>query len=96
MSTKKQRERRAKTAVERRARALKETSATGLRRILRWPEVVAMTGRGRTAIAEDIKAGLFPAPVPLGGTAVGFLVTEVEDWVAARVAERNQHSETVE
>jgi prophage regulatory protein len=96
MSTKKDRERRAKTAAEQRARALRETSAVGLKRILRWPEVVAVTGRGRTSIQDDINNGRFPKPVPLGGRAVGWLLTEIEAWIAARAAERHQHIEAAE
>ena len=43
-----------------------------LRRILRLPEVEAVTGKKPSAIYESIAAGTFPAPVPLGPRAVGW------------------------
>jgi prophage regulatory protein len=72
-------------------RALTETANSGLRRIIRWPELEAMTGRGRTAIQQDIVEGRFPKPIPLGGRAVGWLIEEVEAWIAARAAQRDPH-----
>jgi prophage regulatory protein len=51
-----------------------------LRRILRLPKVEELTGRKRSAIYEDIAAGTFPAPVPLGPRAVGWLEDEIADW----------------
>ncbi|MEQ1881281.1 MAG: AlpA family phage regulatory protein [Burkholderiales bacterium] len=32
-----------------------------------------------------IKDGVFPKPVPLGPRAVGWLESDVSDWIAARV-----------
>lgn len=51
-----------------------------LRRILRLPKVEELTGRKRSAIYEGIAAGTFPAPVPLGPRAVGWLEDEIADW----------------
>ena len=59
-----------------------------LRRILRLPEVEAVTGRKRSAIYEDIAEGTFPPPVPLGPRAVGWLEDEVADWQEQRIAAR--------
>lgn len=51
-------------------------------RILRFPEVVTRTGLSRSSVYGRIKAGEFPAPVPLGdGRAVGFLEQEVSQWI---------------
>jgi prophage regulatory protein len=76
--------------------ALVETAASGLRKIVRWPELEIMTGRRRSAIQIDILKGAFPQPIPLGGRAKGWLITEVEAWIAARAAERHQHGEAAE
>jgi prophage regulatory protein len=86
---------RAATSAARLQRALQETTHAGLRRVVRWPELIAMVGRGRTAIQQDIIERRFPAPIPLGGRAVGWLIEEVEAWIAARAAERN-HIEAAE
>lgn len=51
-------------------------------RILRFPEVVKRTGLCRSSVYGRIKAGEFPAPVPLGdGRAVGFVEREVNSWI---------------
>jgi prophage regulatory protein len=80
---------RAAARARRHQQALAETTSSGLRRIIRWPQLEAMTGRGRTAIQQDIVAGRFPKPIPLGRRAVGWLVEEVEAWIEARAAERH-------
>ena len=60
------------------------------RKIIRRPEVEQRTGLGRAAIYELMSDGLFPRQVPLGPTkSVGWLEHEVEDWIEARIAERD-------
>ncbi len=55
--------------------------------ILRLPQVKARTGRSRSSIYADIKAGRFVAPINIGPRAVGWLEHEVDAWIAARVVE---------
>ncbi len=90
------RARRSAKRAARRQQALLETSRSGLRQIVRWPELEVMTGRGRTSIQQDIIEGHFPRPISLGGRAVGWLLKEIEAWIAARAAERDQHIEAAE
>jgi prophage regulatory protein len=71
-----------------RERARAAANASGQRRVLRIAEVEAVTGKTRTRIYEEIGAGVFPAPVPLGERAVGWLSDEIEAWLAQRIAER--------
>jgi prophage regulatory protein len=59
-----------------------------LRRILRLPEVEQMTGKKESSIYEDIAAGIFPRPIPLGLRAVGWLEDELVDWQQAQIAAR--------
>jgi prophage regulatory protein len=70
-----------------------------LTRIIRLPEVEKVTGRKRSAIYEDIASGLFPAPVPLGPRAVGWLENEILDWqercIALRDERRAQQATTI-
>lgn len=54
--------------------------------ILRLPEVLSRTGLSRSSIYLRIANGEFPAPVSLGGRAVGWPETEVEEWLAEKVA----------
>jgi prophage regulatory protein len=58
--------------------------------ILRLPAVKARTGLSRSTIYHMIARGVFPAPVPIGARAVGFLSTEIENWIACRIAVRER------
>ncbi|MCE4373865.1 AlpA family phage regulatory protein [Xanthomonas hortorum pv. hederae] len=42
----------------------------------------------QTTIYDRIKKGTFPKPVPLG-TLVAWLESEIDAWIAARVADRS-------
>ena len=52
--------------------------------LLRLPQVLAMTGRGRTSTLDDVKAGTFPKPIKVGSASL-YLQSEVQAWIAARV-----------
>jgi prophage regulatory protein len=52
--------------------------------ILRVPQTVARTGLSRSSLYAFIKAGKFPPPISLGARAVGFLSSEVDEWIEAR------------
>ena len=54
--------------------------------ILRRKQVEARTGLARSTIYHYIKAGTFPRPVPLGPRAVGWIESDVSNWIAERVA----------
>jgi prophage regulatory protein len=58
-------------------------------RILRLPDVKQLTGLGKTQIYEGISTGTFPRPVPISVRAVGWIESELERWVAQRIAARN-------
>jgi prophage regulatory protein len=53
--------------------------------ILRRKQVQARTGLARSTIYQHIKAGTFPRSVPLGPRAVGWLESDVNNWIADRV-----------
>ncbi|WP_374488935.1 helix-turn-helix transcriptional regulator [Zoogloea sp.] len=57
--------------------------------ILRRPEVEARVGLRRSALYQRIKAGSFPAPVQLGPKSVGWVESEINEWLVARVAARD-------
>lgn len=56
--------------------------------ILRRKQVEARTGLSRSTIYQRISLGEFPAPVSLGARAVGWIESEITDWLANRIAER--------
>jgi prophage regulatory protein len=55
--------------------------------ILRRPQVEARVGLKRSTLYQRVADGTFPPPVRLGSRAVGWLESEVSDWLRARVAE---------
>lgn len=64
--------------------------------IIRMPELEAITGLARPTIYKRLKDDpTFPRPVPLSdsksrGAPVGFILAEVQAWVASRIAKRDQ------
>ncbi len=54
-------------------------------KILRLPNVKARTGLSRSTIYLRMSEGSFPASVSLGGRAVGWIETEVDDWLNQRI-----------
>lgn len=53
--------------------------------ILRLPAVKACTGLSRSTIYLRVSEGAFPKPVSLGGRAVGWLESEIQDWLQRRI-----------
>lgn len=53
--------------------------------ILRLPTVKARTGLSRCTIYLRVSEDSFPAPVSLGGRAVGWIEVEVSDWLSQQI-----------
>ena len=58
-------------------------------RIIRLKEVIYCTGLGRSTIYNYIAEGMFPKQVLLGDRAVGWVSTEIEDWILAKIEARD-------
>ena len=43
----------------------------------------------RKTIYQKIRAGLFPRPIHLGGNTSAWVVEEIQDWIKARIADRD-------
>ncbi len=54
-------------------------------KILRRKQVEARIGLSRSTIYERIKAGTFPAPISLGAKSVGWIESEVDEWLTTQV-----------
>ena len=52
--------------------------------ILRLPAVKARTALSRSTLYKLISCSLFPRPVRLGPRAVGWLESEVDEWLGRR------------
>lgn len=57
--------------------------------ILRKPEVVAYTGVPASSLTRLVSTGQFPNPIRLSARAIGWLRSDIDEWVAARVAQRD-------
>ena len=66
------------------ARAAKPAAHT--ERLIRLREVMARTGRCRSSLYADIKAGTFPRNFSIGARAVAWTESSIAEWIAARVA----------
>lgn len=53
--------------------------------IIRLPQVKQRTGLSRSTIYSLIRGGQFNAPISLGARAVGWLDSDVDDFIAERV-----------
>lgn len=59
-------------------------------KILRLKDVIDITGLARSTIYKLISQRDFPKPVSLGDRCVGWVESEVHDWILARIAERDE------
>lgn len=58
-------------------------------RILTVKATCEKIGKGRTKLWELTKEGRFPKPVKIDG-GIGYVEHEVDQWIAARMSERDQ------
>ncbi len=54
-------------------------------RILRLPAVKEKTGYSRSSIYLKISQGVFPQPISLGERAIGWLESEILEWIEQRI-----------
>lgn len=54
-------------------------------RIIRRKEVETRTGLARSTIYQRIKEGSFPPPISLGSKAVGWVESEIDDWLNRQI-----------
>ncbi|TXH09252.1 MAG: AlpA family transcriptional regulator [Spirochaetes bacterium] len=58
-------------------------------KLLRRPDVEAMTGLRRSSIYEMMQDNTFPKPVQLNKRMVGWVESEIEGWLEEKIAERD-------
>lgn len=57
-------------------------------RIIRKPEVREITGMSDSTVRRMEIVGRFPKRLRLGGAACGWLLSEINEWMLQRAAER--------
>lgn len=53
-------------------------------RAVRLPEVIQISGRSKTMIYEDVKAGRFPKGFLIGKKARAWMLSDVMGWLESR------------
>jgi|TARA_B100001079_G_scaffold228769_1_gene207117 prophage regulatory protein len=61
--------------------------------ILRLPTVKAITGLSRSTIYLRMSEGSFPEKISLGSRAVGWLASEIQQWLDERISSRKLKNE---
>ncbi len=54
--------------------------------ILRLPQVKQRTGLSRSTIYLNISHGSFPKPIPIGDRAVGWIETDIDEWIQEKIS----------
>ena len=57
-------------------------------KLCRLPQTLDATGLSRSKLYELIEQGRFPKPVKLSGRINAWPESDIADWIAARIAER--------
>ncbi|VEF26302.1 Predicted transcriptional regulator [Shewanella baltica] len=58
-------------------------------KLIRLKDVIDSTGLARSTIYKYIDKGIFPKAVTLGGRAVAWVESEVQEWILERIELRD-------
>jgi prophage regulatory protein len=58
--------------------------------LLTQDEVIKAVSLSRQEIWRRRRSGDFPRPVKLGGRRIAYLKSEIDEWIADRIAERDE------
>ena len=65
-----------------------------IKRIIRKKELLSMIALSDATVWRMEKAGNFPKRLQLGGNSCGWLIAEVDDWIASRAAARTENNKS--
>ena len=71
-----------------RARPMERKSMSKPIKVLRRPDVELRVGLKRSALYKAIAQNRFPKPISLGPHSVGWIESEIDAWLAERIAAR--------
>jgi len=66
-----------------------ETDSIAQPAVIRPAATARKLGVSLSTIRNYVGSGVLPKPISLGGRAVGFLASEIDAYLAARIAARN-------
>ena len=58
-----------------------------MHKVMRLPRVIETTGLAKTTIYKRISDNTFPAQISLGAKAVGWLETDIQNWIQERITQ---------
>lgn len=58
--------------------------------IIRLPDVTKKTGLPRSSIYLALREGTFPRPIKISERSIGFVESEIDEWVDKRIAESRE------
>ena len=61
-----------------------------MKSVLKLPQVIKVVSLSRASIYNYVAQGKFPKPIPLGGRSVGWLDSDIEQWIEDRVKESQE------
>lgn len=64
-------------------------------KICRLPEVIDRTGLSRSAVYDLMSKDKFPSQISLGPRSVGWIESEITDWIEAQIEESRRHGRLV-
>ena len=70
-----------------------QSESRAVERLIRFPEVKRLTGLSGATLYRKISAKEFPRPVQVGTVARAWPLSEVQAWIAARIALRDTHED---
>jgi prophage regulatory protein len=65
------------------------SESPAVERLIRFPEVKRLTGLSGATLYRKMSANEFPRPVRLGANACAWPLSEIQDWIAERIALRD-------
>lgn len=66
-------------------RAVSDVARRSELSISRLPSVMARTALSRSTIYLQVSEGTFPRPIALGPRAVGWVDSQIDDWILQRI-----------
>jgi prophage regulatory protein len=67
-----------------------ENTMSTSKTIIRLPQVINKTGLSRSTIYKLLNSSDFPQKIQLSPRSMGFLESEVDDWIASKAEARNE------
>ena len=63
-------------------------------KVIRLPKVINLSGLARSTIYLRMSEGTFPKNIRLGVRAIGWLESDIEDWIQSRISESQSDNES--